>query len=99
MADREIEFAFARPGRQRPCATHQVAGLGRDLSSAVRANDMSLESRSIRQWDGFGERTRSWFDLATKVNNPRGQRLEERDVWRVCEIDPKTHRGSELKFD
>jgi hypothetical protein len=42
---------------------------------------------------------RLWIDLVTAFDKPAGKCFEKRDVRRVCEINPETHRESQLKFD
>ncbi len=65
----------------------------------MRAHNVRLETRGMSERNSFRKRTRRCFDLMTTFNKPRRKCFEERNVRRVCEIDPETHRGSQLKFD
>ena len=65
----------------------------------MRADNVRLETRGECEWNSFGKRARGRFDLMTAFDKPGSECFEERNVRRVCEIDPETHRGSELEFD
>jgi hypothetical protein len=65
----------------------------------MRANNVGLETRGVSERNRFGKCACGCFDLVTAFDKPAGKCFEKRDVRRVCEINPETHRESQLKFD
>jgi hypothetical protein len=57
----------------------------------MHADDVRRETGRVCQWDSFGEFASGNFDFMATGHKLLYQRSEKRNVWRVCQIDPKTH--------
>jgi hypothetical protein len=58
------------------------------LPAAVRADNCSFKTSGLRERHCFRKIARSEFNLVARCEKLGRECLEERDVRRVCEIDP-----------
>ena len=65
----------------------------------MNPGDVWCESCCLRQRNGFGKLSGSDLDLMTLIFKLSSQRFEERNVRRVCKVDPETHGQSPLDLD
>src|SRR5262245_30013873 len=91
MADGEIESAITRPLAERGGAADKVTGLSPKRSAAVSANDVRHHARLDGQLNRLGIVARRNLNLMTARIEFRNQRVKERYVRRIGEIDPDTH--------
>src|SRR2546423_307049 len=92
VTEGEIKAAVARPFTQGPRASNQIAGFARYRSAAMTANYVREQARLHGQRDRLGKVARGDLDLMTTLSKFGNQRMKERHVRRVREIDPDAHR-------
>jgi len=92
VAHCEIKSAAAGPLCQRRGPADEIAGFACKLAAAMATNHYRGQAGGLGQLNCLRVIASSNLDLMTTFSKQRDERAKERHVWRVCEIDPNSHR-------
>src|SRR5262249_18408394 len=92
MSNGEIESAISCPLPERCRAAHEIAGLAAKRSTTVAADHVRHHAGVDCQFDCLSKIACGDFNLMPSRSKFRNQCVKERDVRRIGEIDPDSHR-------